>query len=824
MKPSSAFRVTLLRLAFLPSLILLLGSAVLLWVFLRQTQVGNQALSSRAASLLAARVNDRLRERAQFLDQLARTMEIVPQDRRFEVFQTWSEQQKDFEGLYLLDPGLLVRAEWSTGGRQVKNVFSGLETLHRFGLDNKVVWSDRTFPQSMEKATVSLVRVFDGGIVLGDLDLEPLVGSVVRFSGLANDSVLLLDSQGRYLTHPGSKEADQRAADPLYLSQREANPKVSSYLEQRNSGLFEVFVQPVPETGWVALVSDPRAAFDESLTPVLFLLVPLTALFTAGTLLLVHLTHRSLRRSLDILKRLAERVGRGDFGDGEVRTRYRDFNAILESFDTMRQAIWLRERDLRMGESRFRKMFEDAAIGIFHSTYTGELLDLNLAMAELLGYRNPQEAKEALGGSTLGIYVRPEEREAMVRMLQSTADTKINVTTEFFHRSGVVLSVNHHLARVFDAKTDQFLLEAFTEDITELKRAEQAVLDLNQALEAKVLERTSHLAKAMEDLETAQTHLVQSEKMAALGQLIAGIAHELNTPLAAIHASNDNIASLLPKVLIDLPALLQVLPPGLNVLYRRLYEIAARNIDVVPSAVFRTRRKEVLKAMAARGLDLEAQVVASLVELGASDSLDDWLPLVQSPYAAAAIKIADEMVSLEKSCSVIASASEKAAQVINALRTFSHQAQEAVFERVNVGHGMETVLTLFQSRFREGVAVHTDLDPSAQVWGLGDKLNQVWTNLVANALHAMGDRGQLEIMVQGRTPSVRVSVIDSGPGVSESVRGRIFEPFFTTKKAGDGIGMGLDICRRIVEEHGGKIGFESRPGRTEFYVELPEAR
>ena len=120
-----------------------------------------------------------------------------------------------------------------------------------------------------------------------------------------------------------------------------------------------------------------------------------------------------------------------------------------------------------MGELRFRRMFEDAAVGIFHATYSGELLDLNQAMAKLLGYADADEAKAALGGSTLGLYVRPEERQAILKMLQGTSDAKVKVTTEFFHRTGSILTVNHHLARVFDTKSGEFHLEAFTEDITE---------------------------------------------------------------------------------------------------------------------------------------------------------------------------------------------------------------------------------------------------------------------------------------------------------------------------------------------------------------------
>jgi PAS domain S-box-containing protein len=514
-------------------------------------------------------------------------------------------------------------------------------------------------------------------------------------------------------------------------------------------------------------------------------------------------------------------LGRDDTeGPEPVETRYQDLNTILDAFQEVRRRVRLREQDLRVSERRFRRMFEDAAVGIFHTSYSGALLDLNQAMATLLGYSSPEEVKTALGNTTQDLYVRPEEREAVLRMLQGSTDAKVRVTTEFYHRTGRILTVNHHLARVFDHRRGEFILESFAEDVTDLKKAEAEIHNLNVALEIKVQERTQHLERALEDLGRAQTHLVQSEKMAALGQMIAGIAHELNTPLGAIHASNESITLLLQRVLRGLPSV----PSELGALQRRFYEACAKDLAVVPSAVLRKRRRKIQGALADRSLTADDEILDFLVELGVTTGWEEWEPLLTHPEGPATIRLTYEMVSLERSSSVIASASDKAAKVIHALRTFSHQAQETTFERVLVRQGLETVLTLFQNRLKGGVVVRTEVDERARVWGLEDKLNQVWTNLIANALAAMGDRGTLEILVTVAEGLVRVAVVDNGPGVDPGIRDRIFEPFFTTKRTGEGSGLGLDICRKIVEEHQGKIDFDSCPGRTEFYVELPEAR
>jgi len=795
------------------------------WFVVQQTGTMSQLLNDRIAQGLGAQVADRLDERIRFLDQLTSFLEVTPAVEQPSVFLRLASAQRLFEDVYLLDPGLLVRAEWPVGSGRTANDFSGQAFLRQLGNGTGVFWSDSYVSPRTGVPTVSLALSFRGGILFGDLALEPLAFLVSKLAEGTDTSVYLVDAHGTYLAHPDPEMTRQRKQDLTFLSHRTSQePGLRNYIESAGSESRLVSVQPLAQIGWAVLVSRPLSAIYQPLAPALLLLLPLVALFGLGTFLMMALIDRHLLGALKTLRRQTEGLSRGEFAVAEVRTRYQELNAILDSFDSMRQAIWLREQDLRLGERRYRRMFEDAAIGILHATYKGDLIDLNQSMALLLGYSNVEETKTALGSRVQSLYVRPEERDAILRMLQDSAEAKVKLTTEFLHRNGQALTVNLMLARVFDTQRGEFILETFAEDVTELKRAELAIRNANQELEAKVVERTKHLEKALGDLETAQSHLIHSEKMAALGQLIAGIAHELNTPLGAIHASNESIALLLQRVLVDLPDLQASLPPELSSLHRRFYEAAARNLDVVPSAVLRQRRKEILAALASWEMVPDDEMLDSLVDMGITSNWSEWLPLLQSPQGPQSVRLAYEMVCLEKSCAVIASASEKAAKVINALRTFSHQAQESTFERVNLKQGIESVLTLFQSRFKAGITVKTSLDSSASIWGLPDKLGQVWTNLISNALQAMGETGTLEVSVVTRGGTVRVSVIDDGPGIPLEIQNRIFEPFFTTKKAGEGSGLGLDICRKIIAEHRGTILFDTRPGWTEFRVEFPEAR
>jgi signal transduction histidine kinase len=139
----------------------------------------------------------------------------------------------------------------------------------------------------------------------------------------------------------------------------------------------------------------------------------------------------------------------------------------------------------------------------------------------------------------------------------------------------------------------------------------------------------------------------------------------------------------------------------------------------------------------------------------------------------------------------------------------------------NIHEGLETVLTLYYNKIKHTVEVRRQYGRIPPVACYPDELNQVWTNLIHNALQAMEYRGTLTIRTEAQDQDVAVSITDSGSGIPEDVRQRIFEPFFTTKPQGEGSGLGLDIARKIVEKHQGDIQVESRPGETTFSVKLP---
>jgi signal transduction histidine kinase len=147
---------------------------------------------------------------------------------------------------------------------------------------------------------------------------------------------------------------------------------------------------------------------------------------------------------------------------------------------------------------------------------------------------------------------------------------------------------------------------------------------------------------------------------------------------------------------------------------------------------------------------------------------------------------------------------------------------QAPEQEVDVHRGIDSTLTMLGFRLKHGVEVKRDYDPALpRVFAHGSELNQVWTNLIDNAIDAMSGKGKLLIRTSKELDFILVEIIDNGPGIPEAARAHIFEPFFTTKGVGEGTGVGLDVVYRIVRAHHGEVSFDSEPGRTSFRVRLP---
>ena len=369
---------------------------------------------------------------------------------------------------------------------------------------------------------------------------------------------------------------------------------------------------------------------------------------------------------------------------------------------------------------------------------------------------------------------------------------------------------------------------AFTQERLEVVKllSSQAAISIENArlytsLEIKVAQRTQELSETLENLKATQDELVQSEKMAALGQLVAGVAHEINTPLGAIGSSINNIASFLKETLQESYLFFQELSPERQRDFFALVETSLQRETSFSTREKRQFRKNLKSELEAEEIENADSIAQLLVNMGIYENITPFLALLKDKEGLKILNQANQLSNVQTSTRTITTATDRAGKVVFALKSYARYDTSGEKVNANIINGIETVLTLYQNQLKQGVEVVRNYVDLAPISCYPDELNQVWTNLVHNALQAMKNKGTLTIDVGQEGAYLQVKMTDTGTGIPEEIMSKIFDPFFTTKPAGEGSGLGLDIVKKIVAKHDGKIEVASQPGQTTFTVLLP---
>ncbi len=304
----------------------------------------------------------------------------------------------------------------------------------------------------------------------------------------------------------------------------------------------------------------------------------------------------------------------------------------------------------------------------------------------------------------------------------------------------------------------------------DLDRANDKLLEANETLESQVQARTQDLRKALQDLKQSEAQLVQSEKMASLGQMVAGVAHEINTPLGYARSNTRMVRSSLEELR-----------------------------DVI------TVQDQALRLLTAEQAT-EQQVAQALA---------------QAQQRRDAINPTELVVDLDTLLDDANHGLTQIAELVSSLKDFS-RVDRSRADLFNLHDGLDSALKICHNILKDRIEVVREYGDIPEIECAPSQINQVFLNLLTNAAQAIDGQGRIVIRTAAENGGVTVRVADSGCGMPEEVRAKIFEPFFTTKDVGKGTGLGLSIVYRIIEDHGGRIEVQSEPGKgSEFIIRLP---
>ena len=341
----------------------------------------------------------------------------------------------------------------------------------------------------------------------------------------------------------------------------------------------------------------------------------------------------------------------------------------------------------------------------------------------------------------------------------------------------------------------------------------------------KMPELTTRLVGVMSDRIRETTRFEQQrDRLAGLGKLSAGLAHELNNPASAARRASSQLRELVKKVRnasheLGRKSLTPEEKAEIEKLESSLTQAAGPPLDALAQSDLEEQLDSLLRS---HGQDDLWQLAADLARRNFKpDALEHLFATFDPGTARAALVRISTSVEIVDLLNEIESATGRISDLVGAIKQYTYMDQSPV-QNVDIVKSLEVTLTILNHKLKHGVKVVRDYGQvPLLVNSFGSELNQVWTNVIDNAIDAMNGKGELRVRTYPEDSCVVVEIADTGSGISPEALPHIFEPFFTTKGVGEGTGLGLDTVQRIVKKHSGSIRVDSEPGNTRFQVRLP---
>ena len=328
-------------------------------------------------------------------------------------------------------------------------------------------------------------------------------------------------------------------------------------------------------------------------------------------------------------------------------------------------------------------------------------------------------------------------------------------------------------------------------------------------------------SKSVNKIRDTHQMLIRSEKLAALGQLSAGIAHEINTPLGAIKAFSEESAfsnKILVKKLFDLN---QKLSADSFQNFSKIVETYNPQVNFISTKEEREKRALLQKELESLNINNSRTIAQKLVQIDIFEMNANLIALKDDHFEDVVNVLYMIFINQKNNLSVQIAVG-KASRIVQALKMYLHTNRTDISEKFSLEESINTILAIYQNQIKHGINLSIDIPDLPLIEGFVEEINQVWTNLIVNACQAMKFSGNLVIKARPMENYVEIIFKDNGCGIPDQIKDKVFEPFFSTKERGQGTGLGLDIVAKIIEKHQGKIFFTSTVNEgTTFFVQLP---